>query len=308
VRLIPDTDFVTMEAQVETVAAGQSPRLNVRALGPRRFVVRGRLPLGHRSVVKIYEIEEPAAFARALFIQALRRHGVHVAAAAIDRNASEKLPPRVEVSRLPKLGQYTSPPFSEYVRVILKVSHNLHASTLPLLIAAHHGETTLEAGLRREGSILKGLGVDVATIAFGGGAGGSRADLVTPRATVALLRAMAERPEAHAYDAALPVLGRDGTLAKAVAPESPARGHVRAKTGTYSVANDLLGKSVLTAKALAGYMETASGRPLVITFFVNNVPLEASGEGVSEATAAAGRVLGRLCEVVYLHDARADSR
>jgi D-alanyl-D-alanine carboxypeptidase/D-alanyl-D-alanine-endopeptidase (penicillin-binding protein 4) len=205
------------------------------------------------------------------------------------------------------LGEYTSPPFREYVRVILKVSHNLHASTLPLLIAAHHGETTLEAGLRREGSILKGLGVDVATIAFGGGAGGSRADLVTPRATVALLRAMAARPEARAYEAALPVLGRDGTLAKAVAPESPARGHVRAKTGTYSVANDLLGKSVLTAKALAGYMETASGRPLVITFFVNNVPLDASGDGVSEATAAAGRVLGRLCEVVYLHDAPAES-
>ena len=78
--------------------------------------------------------------------------------------------------------------------MILKVSHNLHASTLPLLIAAHHGERTLAAGLRREGEILKGLGVDPATISFGGGAGGARADLVTPRATVALLRAMAGGP------------------------------------------------------------------------------------------------------------------
>ena len=85
-------------------------------------------------------------------------------------------------------------------------------------------------------------------------------------------------------------------------------GHVRAKTGTYTVDNDLLGKTVLTAKALAGYMETASGRPLVFAFFVNNVPLDAAGDQVSEATAAAGRVLGRLCEVVYLHDAPSPSK
>ena len=156
--------------------------------------------------------------------------------------------------------------------------------------------------------ILKGLGIDVATLSFGGGAGGARSDLVTPRATVALLRTMAGRPEFRAYDDALPVLGRDGTLAKAVASDSPARGHVRAKTGTYTVGNDLLGKTVLTAKALAGYMETASGRPLVITFFINNVPLDAANDQVSQATTAAGRVLGRLCEVVYLHDAPSQTK
>jgi D-alanyl-D-alanine carboxypeptidase/D-alanyl-D-alanine-endopeptidase (penicillin-binding protein 4) len=308
VRIIPATDFVTMEAEVDTVEADNSPRLTVRAVGPRRFTVRGRLPLGHKPVVKIYEVEEPASFARALFVTALRRRGVRVEAAAIGRNDAEHLPPRSDVSRLPKVAEYTSPPFREYVRVILKVSHNLHASTLPLLIAAHHGETTLQAGLKREGTILKGLGVDVSTISFGGGAGGARSDLVTPRSTVALLRAMAARPEFRAYDDALPVLGRDGTLAKAVSSDSPARGHVRAKTGTYTLANDLLGRTVLAAKALAGYMETASGRPLVITFFVNNVPLEADGDQVSEATAAVGRLLGRLCEVVYLHDAPSGSK
>ena len=38
---------------------------------------------------------------------------------------------------------------------------------------------------------------------------------------------MAARPEFSAYEAALPILGRDGTLAKAVAADSPARGHAR---------------------------------------------------------------------------------
>jgi D-alanyl-D-alanine carboxypeptidase/D-alanyl-D-alanine-endopeptidase (penicillin-binding protein 4) len=204
------------------------------------------------------------------------------------------------VAALPKVAEYTSPPFREYAKVILKVSQNLHASALPLLLAAKAGRTTLSEGLRRQGEVLKALGVDIDTISFGGGAGGSDSDLVTPRATVALLRAMAVRPEGPALEASLPVLGRDGTLARAVSADSPAKGHVRAKTGTYWVDNDLTGKAVLTSKALAGYMETASGKALVFAFFVNDVPINASAADVSEATAAAGRALGQLCEAFYM--------
>ena len=55
-------------------------------------------------------------------------------------------------------------------------------------------------GLKRQGEILKSLGVEPGTVSFGGGAGGDRSDLATPRATVTLLRAMAARPEFAAYD------------------------------------------------------------------------------------------------------------
>ena len=297
VRIVPQTDFVSFEARVETAAESARPSVEVISLGARRFAVRGRLPVGHRPVVKIYEVEEPAAFARTLLIEALREQGVKVAALTLDDNPAKKLPTRDEVAKLPQVAEYTSPPFSEYAKVILKVSLNLHASTLPLLLAARHGETTLDAGLRREGAILKGLGVDGAAISFGGGAGGARADLATPRATVALLRAMAKRPDYPSFEAALPILGRDGTLASAVPADSPARGHARAKTGTYWVVNNLSGEAILTSKALAGTMETASGRRLVFAFFLNNVPI--AGDGVNDATTAAGRLLGKLCEAFY---------
>jgi D-alanyl-D-alanine carboxypeptidase/D-alanyl-D-alanine-endopeptidase (penicillin-binding protein 4) len=299
VKLVPETAFAAVETAVETAGADEKAVLRVRSVGPRRYSVRGRLPVGHKPVVKVCEIDEPAAFARTLFIERLRTHGVRVRAAAIADNPAGALPPRTEVATLPKVAEYVSPPFREYLRVILKVSHNLHASTLPLLIAARHGERTLHDGLRREGSALQELGLNHEAVAFGGGAGGARADLVSPRATVTLLRAMARRPDFAAYDAALPVLGRDGTLAHAVSSDSPARGHIRAKTGTYWVQNDLTGKAVLTSKALAGYMETANGRPLVFAFFVNNVSLDASGMDVSEAAEAAGKLLGKLCEVFY---------
>jgi D-alanyl-D-alanine carboxypeptidase/D-alanyl-D-alanine-endopeptidase (penicillin-binding protein 4) len=302
----PPTQFVTMDAQVATGAAGTTPVLEIRPVGPRRFAVRGRLPLGHSRVVKIYEVEEPASFARALLIEALHRRGVRVACSPLDVNPTGKLTSRSEVAALPRVAEYTSPPFSEYLRVILKVSHNLHASTLPLILAARHGGQTLQSGLQREGTLLKALGVEPGAVSFGGGAGGARADLVTPRATVTLLRAMAARPDFAAYDTALPILGRDGTLAKAVSKESPVRGHVHAKTGTFFVENELNGKITLTSKALAGYLETASGRSLVFAAFVNNVPLDAPrpGHSVSDATTEAGRVLGKLCEAIYTDSAK----
>ena len=169
----PATQFVTMDAQVATTESGQSPDVAVRPVGSRRYVVRGHVPVGHARVVKIGEIEDPASFARALLIEALRRHGVRVAASSLGQNSASGLPARAEMLKLPKVAEYTSPPFSEYVRVILKVSHNLYASTLPLLLAARHDERTLESGLKRQGEILKTLGLEPGTISFGGGAGGA---------------------------------------------------------------------------------------------------------------------------------------
>lgn len=299
VRLVPESSYACVDARVRTVEAAGSKYVEVESVGPRRFIVRGRIPAGSGPSYHVWEVDDPASFARALFIECLRRRGVEVVASPLADNAAATLPPREQVAGWPRVAQYTSPPLSEYLRVILKVSQNLHASTLPLLVAAHHGRRTLDDGLRLQGTILKGLGVDVEAIAFGGGAGGSRADLVTPRATVALLKAMSARPDFAAYEAALPVLGRDGTLAESVPADSPARGHARAKTGTYYVRDGLTGKAVLTSKALAGYMETASGRRLIFAFFVNDVPLRVEGGDVSAATAAAGRLLGRLCEAFY---------
>jgi serine-type D-Ala-D-Ala carboxypeptidase/endopeptidase (penicillin-binding protein 4) len=299
VRIIPETESVQFDARVAgTSGEGPTP-IEVHAVGPRRFTVRGSLPVGHKPVIKTYEVEDPASFARSLFIETLRDRGVRVGASPLAENDAAKLPSKAEVASLPTVAEYTSPPLREYLKVILKVSQNLHASTLPLLVAAKHGETSLAQGLRREGGVLTRLGVDPRSVSFGGGAGGSRSDLVTPRSTVILLRSMAARPDFAAYDSALPVLGRDGTLAKAVAPESPARGHVRAKTGTFWVDNALDGHPILVSKALAGYLETASGRKLTFAFFVNNVPIEAIGGPIPEAAASAGRRLGKLCEVFY---------
>ncbi len=157
VSFLPATRFVTMDAQVQTLASDQAADLKIQGIDSRRFTVRGTIPLGHPRLVLVHEVDDPASFARALFIEALRHRSVRTDATFLGINTTASLAARPEVARLPKVAQYTSPPFREFIKVILKVSHNLDASTLPLLLAARHGERTLEAGLRRQGETLKNL-------------------------------------------------------------------------------------------------------------------------------------------------------
>jgi D-alanyl-D-alanine carboxypeptidase/D-alanyl-D-alanine-endopeptidase (penicillin-binding protein 4) len=289
----PQTTTVTVDAQVETVATDGPTEVEVTSPDHGLVVVRGRIAAGRKPLVKIHAIAEPADFARGLLIEALGRNGVTVAASALEANDAEKLPPREAYAALSAVATLTSPPLAENARLILKVSHNLHASTLPLLVAAHRGERTLTDGLRRQHDLLAGLGVDVESISFGGAAGGDRADYVTPRAAVQLLRHMATREDFPVYLDALPILGVDGTLASAVGPDSPARGRAQAKTGTLIWSNTMNDRYLLTSKALAGYVTTHSDRRLAVALYVNGVHLDATSE-----TGRVGQELGRLCEAI----------
>jgi D-alanyl-D-alanine carboxypeptidase/D-alanyl-D-alanine-endopeptidase (penicillin-binding protein 4) len=293
----PPTAMVQVDARVETVAAGGEISTTIRGGSGHNLIVSGKIPAGHKPLVRVYEVADAAAFARGLLIEALGRAGVAVDASPLADQPAASLPSREEVAKLPRVGVFTSPPFSESARLILKVSHNLDASTLPLLLAARNGKRTLEDGLRLQHDFLARLGIDVETISFGGGAGGSSADYVTPRATVQLLRAMHARPDGALYRAALPVLGDDGTLHDAVPSESPARGKVQAKTGTYFWDNVMNKRVLLTSKALAGYMTTAANRELAFALFVNHVHLEKAAD-----TTRVGKTLGRLCEVIYTNE------
>jgi D-alanyl-D-alanine carboxypeptidase/D-alanyl-D-alanine-endopeptidase (penicillin-binding protein 4) len=245
--------------------------------------------------LRSHPVDDPARFARTLFIEALRREGVAVVASPL-REPRAELPGRDSYGKLTRVAVFVSQPFSEVVKVTLKVSHNLYASTMPLLVAAKHGERTLAAGLHRQRAFLRELGADLDSVSFAGGAGGDRADATTPRATVSLQRELAKRPEWTAIEAGLPILGVDGTLASAVGRDSPAAGHVRAKTGTLWYEDVMNERALLRSKAVAGTMTTAHGTTLIFAMFINDVPLP---RGVTPSRE--GKVLGRLCELVYEH-------
>lgn len=285
---------IAVDARVTTVAADAGTEVSIERLAPERFAVRGKIALGRAPLLRIVEVDDPAAFARSLLVERLRAHGIDTPASALADNPRAELPSADAYAAPPVLAVRASPPFAEALQVILKVSHNLHAGMLPLLLATEHGERTLEAGLARQGQLLRALDVPLDQLAFGSAAGGAAADQVTPIATVALLRAMTKRADFGVWRDALPVLGVDGTLHDMVAADSPVRGKVRAKTGTLIYPSPVNGKWLLRSKALAGYLETNSGRTLAFAFFLNDALVERHAD-----TARAGRALARLCELLH---------
>jgi D-alanyl-D-alanine carboxypeptidase/D-alanyl-D-alanine-endopeptidase (penicillin-binding protein 4) len=292
VKLRPETAFVQMDADVRTGGAMGAVSIDIEATGPAQFMVRGRIPVKSSPIVRIYPVDDPTLWARALFIEALRRKGVKVNASLHRPRRLDMLPGRDE--SIPRIAEYTSEPLSDVIKVTLKVSHNLYASTLPILVGVKNGNPSPDGGLRRQARLLKGFGVDPLAVSFAGGAGGAPADSVTARATVDLLRGMSKHPAGKEYFDALPILGVDGTLADAVPKESPARGKARAKTGTLVWLDAQNNRHILRSKALAGELETAKGTKLYVAMFLNDMPLPFGGTAAQQ-----GKVLGKLCEVIY---------
>lgn len=289
----PRSRALEMDAHVDTVAAGAESKIESHAVGENRFVVRGRIAADRAPFIFTIEVDNPAKWARTLFIEALERAGVSVKSSLLEPNPENLLPKRGDVSGLVRVAVLKSAPFAENAKLILKVSHNLHASTLPLLIAVRHGKRRLEDGLRLEGEFLRRAGLDADAFSFGGGAGGAQADCTTPRMNVTLLRYLSTRPDFAVFERALPILGVDGTLADDVTPKSPARGKVRAKTGTLYWSNLTNDHYLVTSKALAGYLTAKSGRELVFSFVANGVPIDGPSR-----TKEIGKVLAHLCEIV----------
>lgn len=290
----PKSKALAVDARVDTVAAKEETKIRVKEIDPTRLTIRGSIAADRAATVRVHEVRDPARHARALFIEALGRAGVQVTSSLFAENCTNELPPAGNLAGMERVAEFVSPPFSENARLILKVSHNQHASLLPLLVAVKNQKRTLAEGLRIQNGFLLRRGVPMDAVSFGGGAGGSRADLTSPKATVALLSAMSMREDFPVYLEALPILGVDGTLAKTVDSSSPAKGKVQAKTGTYTAYNVMGDRYVLTSKALAGYLTTAKNRRLAFCFLVNNIPIEKTSEKDQ-----VGKTLGRLCEALH---------
>ncbi|HXY34088.1 MAG TPA: D-alanyl-D-alanine carboxypeptidase/D-alanyl-D-alanine-endopeptidase, partial [Planctomycetaceae bacterium] len=171
----PRSVALEVDANVETVAAGGETKIDCHPVGDNRFVVRGRIAAEHAPAVCVQEVADAAKWARTLFIEALQRSGVAVSASALEDNPANLLPRQGDNTGLVRVAVLCSPPFSENARLVLKCSHNLHASTLPLLIAVQHGKRRLEDGMELEREFLKRAGLDTDSFSFGGGAGGAQA-------------------------------------------------------------------------------------------------------------------------------------
>ncbi len=290
----PVTAAIKVTNQVETGPRDSQPEVEAVWAPFNEIVVKGTIPADGKPYNVACQTDQPGLFARALLIEALRRAGVTTSADPSAENPTRRLPRPDQYKTMSRVALYTSPPLTGNIEMILKISHNLHAMTLPMLMAAHTGGENYDQAMAAEAGILTKLGFDTAAVSLFDGAGGPMGNLISPKAAVALVRASAKRPWFGQFRKCLPILGVDGTLANAVPPGSPARGKAQAKTGTILVSDPANERIILLAKGLAGTMTTRSGREVAFAVYVNSAPLDSINE-----MNVVGRDLGAVAQAIY---------
>ena len=293
----PVTAYVHFVNKVVTAPAGTRPSIrwssdSMRTDGSRVVVASGVFPSGTAPILYSYAVPQPSRFAEVTFAEALRAAGV---AANARPYAVKPQLVRLRASYGPAnmVAEHRSAPLGEEVKVTLKVSQNLHASMMPYVLGALRGRDSATTGFDLEREFLTTLGLDVAGAQQGDGAGGDAH--FTPAFMVGFLAAMAKRPDSATFFAALPILGRDGTLWD-IQSESPAVGHVFAKTGTFAVDDPLNRRLLVTGKGLAGYITTARGERLAFAIYVNNVSVSTAPDEVKRVI---GQALGEIAAAAY---------
>jgi serine-type D-Ala-D-Ala carboxypeptidase/endopeptidase (penicillin-binding protein 4) len=262
----------TFARSMTTSEALAKPEIGVvRQPGPG-FLLHGSIPLGHAPIKLELAMPDPSATAGLALKQIFESRGIRVTGTVRVHHAP---PPEiypdapVVVGPLPApgdpnatvLAEHLSLPLIESVRLTNKVSQNLHAE-LFLRAVAHEKKDfgVTDAGLWVEQDFLKSIGIADGDVVLSDGSGLARDDLVTPRATVQLLRFDEKQPWGSDYISTFPVAGVDGTLDSRMLGTAAA-GHIFAKTGGLD-----------HVRALSGFATTTGGEHLVFSMFGNNNP------------------------------------
>ena len=277
VSITPFADYYRIDNRIITTPAGTARDIHInREPGSTILTLWGNMPLDDAGANEALAIEDPAEFAATLFRQLLENRGltvygqqrtrhtelaslstVTVTAMAPSRGGDE--PARSLQTKPLVLASYQSRPLVEDLRVINKVSQNLHAEILLRLLGREKGSAgTVEGGLEVLSGFLNKVGIPRDQYVFYDGSGLSRQNLVTPDAVVRLLRYASLQPWASSYRDTLPLAGVDGSLAGRFKNPSD-QGRIYGKTG-----------SLGGVKTLSGYAVTDRGDQIAFSILSNN--------------------------------------
>lgn len=268
----PQVPGYVVDNQVKTVAkeGGIDIKVSSDEIG-HHITIQGTIPLNQHNVVRTFSIKDPKVFARAAFIQSLEKIGIKVNLPLEDNSQNQTLSSFKDTQRVALL---TSAPLSEYAKLILKVSHNLGANLIPLLLASRQGKHTFDEGMRLLGDFaIQKVNTSPNAFVFIDGAGGNE-NRLTPQAEVKLLEFMYKQSPStfQNYFDALPILGVDGSL-EDFAKGAEGVGKIRAKTGTGAALNLATDKLFLITQALAGYIEGKNKHLFAYVVVVNNAAM-----------------------------------
>ncbi len=253
--LTPGTLDFTVANEVATSAADVKSDLKLtREPGSNVVVVKGTLPAKSGPRKLILAVEEPAQHAAATLKRLLEERGLKVGGVARARHDGGEMSGDPAV-----LAEHVSVPLGDSVKLVNKISQNLHSEMLLRTVARQKGVwATPDDLMKIPAEFYEAAGIAPGDVIQTDASGLSRHDLVTPRAIVTLLGYAQKQAWFGLYYASLPVAGADGTLEDRM-KNTPAAGRIHAKTG-----------SVEHVRTLSGFAETAGGRRLIFSFLSNN--------------------------------------
>jgi D-alanyl-D-alanine carboxypeptidase/D-alanyl-D-alanine-endopeptidase (penicillin-binding protein 4) len=264
----PDTgDHIKLvKAEVTSVATGRT-RIRIdtkpgKAKDTLEISVTGVIRYADGHWFSKRRVDDPQRYAAEVLRTALAEHGVSFAKKGI---ANAPVPLNAKM-----IAAHDSQPLSSVIRDMNKSSDNFVAETVLKTLGAETRATpapaTWEDGHAAVQAFLAKLGLPPGTYRADNGSGLFNATQVSSKQLVTLLRgAHADYRIGPDLVGSLPVGGMDGTLARRWR-NSPARGRVRAKTGTL--------EKVVT---LAGFVAVDSNHPVAFAILVNDIPTGQKG-------------------------------
>lgn len=261
IRIEPDSNgYIRLgKTAVKTTATG---RTSIAVTGATKgdhveLDVKGSIRIASGRFETRRRVDDPTRFAVEVFRTALAHRSVRIKRSGF---RSGPVPPMAKL-----IAWHDSAPLGVILRDMNKLSDNHAAESLLKTLGAETRTSSAPAtwadGTAAVARYLALLGIRPGSYRADNGSGLFGASEVSARQLTAILVAAYRDFRLWAdLVASLPVGGIDGTLARRWRTR-PARGRVRAKTGT-------LDKVV----ALAGFVGVDTGRPLAFAILVNDIP------------------------------------
>ncbi len=255
--LEPAPDYIKLINKTKTIKRGKntvwaSRRKSNDVFGQIEILVKGRLSIRSKEKTIRLNVENPARYTIETFRFLLQKAGIEIQGvtkiATAPTNATE-------------LYSHLSEPLSLILKELNTFSNNFTAEQIIKTIAAERFGTpgSHAEGLKLVTDFLRIINVDDTGIAIVDGSGLSRKNLMTTKAITDLLTAMYSKFDSGPdFITALRVLGTNGINSKRLS-NSPAKGQIRAKTGT-----------LRKVSTLAGYVANHAGKVFSYALFLNN--------------------------------------
>jgi D-alanyl-D-alanine carboxypeptidase/D-alanyl-D-alanine-endopeptidase (penicillin-binding protein 4) len=257
VKCTPLPDYVTIDAKVMTIAAGARGRIEIRRGENREsLVVRGTIAARADPDTTTLAVELPTSYFLAALKKTLQQEGVEVSGASllVVEDPESSAPPKGN-----PLWTHSSPPLSDIIKPLLKVSQNLYAETLARTLGASlRDQGTFQNGRDVVQETLERMAIQKGTYAYADGSGLSRQNLVSADMLIRIFKYLSRQKYFPLFYEALPIAGVDGTIRSRLRG-TQAENNVHGKTGT-----------IAYVRCLSGYMKTADGEMLAFAMIANN--------------------------------------